>query len=140
MKVLIVDDSAVIRQVLIRILEPYALTCVEASNGVEAVSQFGDALKGNTAFDLVLMDIEMPVMNGQQALKEIRLIEKKEYGISLYNRDYTHIIVLTSLDDPENFLEAYTKGRCNGYLTKPVVANDLLEKLRDYGLIQKEEV
>ena len=58
----------------------------------------------------------------------------------MYNRDYTHIIVLTRFDDPENFLEAYTKGRCNGYLTKPVVANDLLEKLRDYGLIQKEEV
>ena len=136
MKILVVDDSPVIRQMLIRMLKPYGFTFVEAENGVVAVSKFTEGLRNNDKFDLVLMDIEMPEMDGQQALKELRIIEKNLHGITLSTKNYTPIIMLTSLDDPAHFLEAYTKGKCSGYLTKPVVLEDLLEKLRKSKLLR----
>ena len=136
-KVLIVDDSPVIRQLLIRMLKPYGFIFTEAVNGVEAVAKFADALRNSDKFDLVLMDIEMPEMDGQQALKEIRILEKNSYGVTLNMGDFVRIIMLTSLDDPSHFIEAYTKGKCNGYLTKPVVLDELLEKLKKNHLIDQ---
>lgn len=134
-KILIVDDSPVIRQWLMRMLTPYGFAFTEAENGLEAVSKFQEALRDKNKFDLVLMDIEMPEMDGQQALKEIRLAERKLYGVTLSAGAYARVIMLTSLDNPSHLVEAYTKGKCNGYLTKPVVLEDILEKLRKNNLM-----
>ncbi|MEO5350543.1 MAG: response regulator [Magnetococcus sp. YQC-3] len=135
MNVLIVDDSPVIRQLIMKMLKPYGFAFTEAANGVEAVAKFSAALPGPGKFDLVLMDIEMPEMDGQQALKMIRMMEKRVYGPTLSTNRYACIIMITSLDDPQNLIESYKSGKCNGYLTKPVDPDDLLDKLRRNHII-----
>ena len=136
MKGLVVDDSAVIRQMVTRMMKPFDFELHEAENGAQAVAEFKEALHSNCKYDLVVLDIEMPEMDGQQALKEIRMTEKAFYGPLLSDKEYATIIMLTSLDDPGNFMEAYKKGKCNGYLTKPIVFKELEEKLRSNNLIQ----
>ncbi len=135
MKSLIVDDSHLIRQLIMNMLKPYSFTFTEAANGVEAVARFKEAFDRGDPFDLVLMDIAMPEMDGQQALKEIRIIEKRAYKASLSAEKYACIIMVTGLEDPASLMEAFSKGRCNGYLTKPIVLDELLEKLERNHLL-----
>lgn len=135
MKILIVDDEYSSRDLLEHALRPYG-ACTEATNGLEAVAMFKKALLDGDPFNLVLMDILMPEMDGQQALKEIRLAEKAIYGISLNMKEYAHIIMVTILDDPGQLVEAYTKGKCSGYLNKPIVLGELFDKLRKNKLIK----
>ena len=135
MKILVVDDERPNREMLLLILQTFG-TCVEAQDGVEAVALFKKALHEGDPFDLVLLDIMMPEMDGQQALKEIRIAEKTMYGPSLNMHNYACIIMVTSLDNPVHLIEAYTRGKCNGYLTKPILASDLIEKLKTNNLIE----
>ena len=135
MKILIVDDDQSNRDLLARILHPYG-TSVMAEDGVVGVALFKEALKRGESFDLVLLDIMMPEMDGQQALKEIRIAEKAHYGISLDMKNYACIIMITGMDDPYQLVEAYTKGKCNGYLNKPIIAAEIIEKMRRNNLIE----
>ena len=134
MKALIADDEFANRELLRYILQPYG-NCVMAEDGAEAVALFKEHLTGGEPFDLVLMDIMMPNMDGQDALREIRRMEKETYGTSLNTTDYSFIIMQTSLDDPKHLVESYFKGKCNGYITKPVTQDVLLEKLKKHNLI-----
>lgn len=134
MKILVADDEFSSRALLMHLLRPYG-TCTEAEDGGEAVALFKKALLDATPFDLVLLDILMPKMDGQEALKEIRMAEKAAYGVTLTLKEYAYIIMVTAMDDPAQLVEAYTKGKCNGYLNKPVIREELLEKLRKSNLI-----
>ena len=137
MRALIVDDEQPNRKLLTHILQPYG-ACVEAVSGQSAVTLFKTALSEGNPFDLVLMDILMPEMDGQQALKEIRLAEKAAYGPSLSSLDqegYAFILMITAIDDPAQLIQAYTKGKCNGYLNKPIAVSDLLDRLEKNNLI-----
>ncbi|MEO5340165.1 MAG: response regulator [Magnetococcus sp. MYC-9] len=134
MKILIADDEFANRELLKYILQPYG-TCVMAEDGTEAVSLFKTHLAEGEPFDLVLLDIMMPNMDGQEALREIRRMEKELYGASLNTKDYSFVIMQTSLDDPKHLVESYFKGKCNGYITKPVTQDVLLDKLKKHNLI-----
>lgn len=134
MKTLIVDDEGYNRAFLKYVLRPYG-ECIEAEDGLEGVALFKTHLDSGEPFDLVLLDIIMPNMDGQETLLKIRRMEKEVYGISLNSKDYSFIIMQTTLDDPQHFLDAYSKGRCNGYITKPIVSEELLEKLKKHNLI-----
>ncbi len=134
MKILIVDDEFANRELLKYILQPYG-ECTMAEDGMEALTLFKEQLKAGKSFDLVLMDIMMPNMDGQEALREIRRAEKEVYGTSLNAKDYSFIIMQTSLDDPKQLVESYFKGKCNGYITKPVTQDVLLDKLKKHNLI-----
>lgn len=135
MRILVVDDELSNRNLLIHMMRPYG-TCTGAVDGAEAVSLFKQALLEGRSFDLVLLDIMMPEMDGQQALKKIRIAERTMYGPSLDMKCYACIIMVTCLDDPVHLIEAYTKGKCNGYLNKPIVQEDLIEKLVKNNLIR----
>lgn len=140
MKVLIVDDELPSRELLAHILKPHGV-CTQAQDGEEAVALFKEALQAGNPFDLVFLDIMMPRMDGQQALKEIRMAEKQVYGPTLTTKSrdvagYAHVIMITSMDDPSQLMEAFTRGKCNGYLTKPVVITDLMEKLKKNNMIK----
>jgi len=138
MKVLIVDDEKNCREVLRMYLRLYA-ECHIAKNGEEAVSLFTTALNSDAPFDLVLMDISMPIMDGQEALQMIRKAEKKQKGFTLTQekRDYTTIYMITNSEDPAHMIQAYTKGKCNGYLNKPINKRELYGRLKKHGLIPK---
>ncbi|NWJ48184.1 MAG: response regulator transcription factor [Chloroflexi bacterium] len=111
-KVLIVDDHAVVRQGLITFLELQDEIEVvgEASNGKEALQKVKELHP-----DVVLMDLVMPVMDGLTAIKEIKLM-----------RPETEVIALTSFADDEKVFTAIRSG-ATGYLLKDVQPQDLVK-------------
>ncbi|MBF0461322.1 MAG: response regulator [Magnetococcales bacterium] len=136
MKILIVEDQLSIQEKLRFVLEGHG-SIDTALNGREAVEAFCRALANRSPYDLVLMDIQMPEMDGQTALKEMRKAEvtMSKANLLSWDKKLAFIVMVTSLEDPGNCMEAYFKGRCNGYITKPVDSRELLDKLRDNGLI-----
>jgi len=125
MRSLIVEDEAVSREVLRAYLAPYGEHDT-ALNGAEAVRKFRQALTENNPYDLICMDIMMPVMDGQQAIKEIRKIEKEE-GMRGFNK--VKIIMTTALEDSKNVLEAFYSGGAESYLVKPIEKKKLINEL-----------
>jgi DNA-binding NarL/FixJ family response regulator len=111
-RLLIVDDHAVVRQGLITFLELQEEIEVvgEASNGKEALQKVKELEP-----DVVLMDLVMPVMDGLTAIKEIKLM-----------RPETEVIALTSFADDEKVFTAIRSG-ATGYLLKDVQPNDLVK-------------
>ena len=131
MRCLIVEDEDLSREGLKYFLADHA-EIETAVNGREAVEIFRRALAQGKPFDLVLLDIIMPEMDGQQALKLIRQAEKAYRTAPAYR---SVIIMTTALNSPENMEEALWDGDCTDYLVKPLVRADLLAMLRRYRLI-----
>jgi len=130
MRCLIVEDNEMAREGLKYFLADHAEIEI-AVNGREAVTIFQRALTEQKPFDLVLLDIIMPEMDGQQALKLIRLAEQRDLAPE---RKKSIIIMTTALNAPENMEEALWEGDCTDYLVKPIVRADLMAMLRRYGL------
>ena len=100
---------------------------VAASNGQEAVRMFG-----KEQFDLILMDCQMPGMDGFQATRVIRAQEQAD------GRQQTPIIALTA-NAMEGDRTACLDAGMNDYLAKPVNIADLHERLRHWTLAQTAE-
>ncbi len=111
---LIVDDNKINQVVTQKILEQYKMQHMTAAHGKEAVE-----LAEKNSFDAILMDINMPVMNGMEASKRIRLFDKT-----------TPIIALTATDynTEKNELSSYG---INHFIVKPYLTEDLLKILSD---------
>ena len=134
MKALIVDDDFYCRSMVHEILHPYGY-CDMAANGEEAVFAFKRALEAGKPYDLICMDLVMPDVDGHQALREIRAIER-ENGV---NQDHeTMVIVTTMLDDKQETHDAFFLGGATSYLVKPIDEAKLLDELRNLGLISGE--
>ena len=115
-KVLVVDDDAINRKLIIKILEKKGFEAVEASNGVEALT----TLNTNNDIDIILLDIVMPVMNGIEFLKQIRTDSK-----------YMDIPVIILTTDDTKKEETLTYG-ANDIIIKPVSPVNLLEKMEKF--------
>jgi two-component system chemotaxis response regulator CheY len=131
MKTLIVEDDFTSSLLLQEILKHYgpSHTALDGKDAVEAVSA---ALESGEPYDLITLDIMMPEMDGQQALKQIRALEEAK-GILL--GDGARIIMTTALGDSKNVLAAYS-GQCDAYVVKPVAKANLLDELRKLELIE----
>jgi two-component system chemotaxis response regulator CheY len=129
MRTLIIEDELIARFLLTEILSRYGL-CNIAVNGEEGVNAFKLALKKNDPYDLICLDIMMPVMDGQDTLKEIRSLEK-DYGINRAKQ--SKIIMITALDDYENISKSYWEF-CDGYVVKPFEKKKLIAHLKDLKL------
>ena len=116
--ILVVEDNLVNQKILKRQIEQAGHRCEVANNGQEALNQCEQ-----TPFDLIFMDIEMPVMGGLEATRNIRAREKQR-GMA-----ETPIIGLSAYARPEHKEEARQAGM-NDYLTKPY------EKEKIYAAIQ----
>jgi len=115
MKVLLTDDSSTMRKIQKRVLAGMDITDVlEASNGKEALE-----LISQHKFDFVLLDVNMPEMNGMETLKAIR-----------GNPDSAKlpVIMCTSVADKGQVMEAIKAGATN-YLVKPFQPEDLQKKI-----------
>jgi CheY-like chemotaxis protein len=124
--VLVVEDNKLNQKVLTKILEKMGCSIVVAENGKEALREMKLVLplEERPRFDIVLMDIQMPVMDGLKATAMIRAQEGVERR--------TPIIAITAhamKGDREKFLE---QGM-DGYLSKPVRQEDLRNLLRQFG-------
>ena len=131
MRILVVEDDFTSRKILQKILAPYGEVDI-AVNGLEAVEAFTQSLGDDNHYDLVCMDIMMPEMDGQTALKQIRALEKAR-GIAPTAE--AKVIMTTALDDPKNVVEAYYKGGATSYVPKPIDKHMLLHLLKTLGLI-----
>jgi two-component system, chemotaxis family, chemotaxis protein CheY len=123
MRILIVDDDYVSRAKLSTILSEYG-QCDNAPSGEIAVKLFEAAHQEMVPYDLVTMDIEMPGMNGQEAVDAIR---KLEQGLLSSDMKPAAILMVTGRAAPEEVSSSYYRG-CNGYLTKPISP----EKIKRY--------
>ena len=134
MKTLIVEDDFTSRLLLQKILGAYGPYCL-AEDGCQAVEAVRVALKLGKPFDLICLDIMMPEMDGQTALKQIRDLEEAN-GIESTCR--AKIIMTTALADRANVINA-CQQQCDYYLIKPIDKARLLDEMRKLGLISLQE-
>ncbi len=131
MRILIVEDDYTSMKLMQKLLSAYGETST-AGNGEEALEVFRLAIEANNPFDLICLDIMMPGIDGQQVLKSIRAMEKVR-GVP--PKKEAKIIMTTALDSPKDVIEAYYQGGCSSYLVKPIEKRQVIDKLRELGLI-----
>jgi two-component system, chemotaxis family, chemotaxis protein CheY len=116
MKLLVVDDSNTMRRILKTQLESMGITSiVEASNGEEALG----VLQQNMPIDIIILDWNMPVMDGITFLKKVRA-DASYKGVK--------IVMCTSESEKTRVVEALKEG-ANNYLVKPFTPEAVKEKL-----------
>ena len=130
MRFLIVDDDFDSRRLMQKILYPFGY-CDVAVDGEEAVEAFRSSLKNEEPYDLVCLDIIMPNMDGQQALREIREIES-EMGVPEDKR--VKAVMISALDDTKELHDTFFLGEATSYLVKPIRKKTLLNEIRTLGL------
>ena len=129
MRCLVAEDDATSRVLLQRYLSKYG-DCDIAVDGKEAVQTVKAARQAKRSYDLVCMDLHMPVMDGQEAIREIRAQEAEVETLRKMK-----IIVTTALSDMSSITSALV-GKCNGYMMKPIDIAKLQAELRDLGLVK----
>jgi two-component system chemotaxis response regulator CheY len=130
MKTLIVEDDFTSRLLLQELLKNYGPSHV-AINGKEAVEAVRLALEAGEHYDLICLDIMMPEMDGQEALRQIR---EQEEARGIGSSKGAKILMTTALTDLKNVNAAY-HSLCDAYLTKPIQKAKLLEQLHELKLI-----
>ncbi len=118
--VLVAEDNVINQKLIKRTLEDLGLTITIAKNGLEAVQKRKDE-----NFDMIFMDIQMPLLDGLEATKEILKYERDS------NLPHVPIIALTAnalKDDRDKFLEA----GLDEYTSKPLVRNEIISHLSHY--------
>lgn len=119
-RVLVVDDSKAMRRLVAVILRKLGITHEEAANGADALT----LLRGGGSFDFVLVDINMPVMDGLAFVREVR-----------GNDELAHlpVIMVSTEIDMERIAEALEAG-ASEYIMKPISLEVLVDKLKLLGL------
>ncbi len=120
MKVLVAEDMDVNWEVISTLLGMYGIKCQRAENGKVAVEMLRNIQPAQ--YDLVFMDIQMPVMNGLEATREIRKLENP-YAAGI------PIIAMTADAFSENVAECLEAGM-NGHIAKPIDINNVIKELR----------
>jgi len=131
MRALIVEDEFLSRKVL----RSFLMTLFEVEivvNGREAVEAFRLGHTEGRPYDLILMDIMMPEVDGIEALKKIREMEETERL-----RPKVKVIMTTALDDPRTVIKTCYDGEASAYIVKPVAKDKLYEELEKLGLLNK---
>lgn len=130
MRVLIVDDDFYSRVMLHDMMRPVA-ECHIAVNGEEAVGAFKKALEDGRPYDLVCMDLVMPEMDGQQALREMRGYEE---DLGLSDMERCKVVVISMLEDSRETNDAFFLGGADCFLVKPIEEERFMDELRALGL------
>ncbi len=120
MKVLVAEDMDVNWEVISTLLDMYGIKSKRAENGKVAVEMLKSIQP--TDYDAVFMDIQMPVMNGLEATREIRKLENP-YAAGI------PIIAMTADAFSENVAECFEAGM-NGHIAKPIDINNVIKELK----------
>lgn len=130
MKILLAEDDYVTRKFMTDFLSKYGDVDVTV-DGMEAVDAFMMAMEDEDPYDLVCLDIMMPVMDGYQALVGIRNLEKER---NIEGKDGVKIIMTTALNEEKNVKMAFDLG-CTIYSGKPIDKERFEQALEKLGLI-----
>lgn len=131
MRFLIVDDDESIHLFLQVILAPYG-ECATASTGERAVEMFSNARDEGRPFDVVLMDILMPGMDGHQAAELMRAREKTD---AVAEKDSFKLAMITCVVDDTSVDKAFFNTRACLYIVKPLDRNKVVSELREHFII-----
>ena len=119
--ILLVEDNELNSEIAVEILNEYGFLVDTAENGAKAVEKVKNSKPGG--YDLVLMDVQMPIMNGYEATKQIRsLTDPARAGIT--------ILAMTANAFDEDRKKALECGM-NGFLSKPIVIEELISTLQN---------
>ena len=121
-KILLVEDNELNQEIATEILKEAGFLVEVAEDGAIAVGKMADAAPGQ--YDLILMDIQMPVMNGYEATRQIRAMD------SAYCRTIP-ILAMTANAFEEDRLLA-TEAGMNGYLTKPIDVEKMMKTIASF--------
>ncbi len=130
MKTLIVDDEEEDRVAVQEILLTYG-ECDHAENGKEAVDAFQRAWTGGDPFDLLCLDLQMPVLDGFETL---RILREMERAMNVTDSERCRIFMITSSTSVAGKDLARTLG-CDAYFMKPVKRVLLMNRLQTFGLL-----
>ena len=117
-KVLVVDDSALIHQMYKMVLMRYKCQIVDALNGQDGL----DTLAKNPDADLILLDINMPVMNGLDFIKKVK---------ALGSFDHIPIVLVSTEGKEEDTMRGLALG-AKGYVKKPFQPSDLHQLIEKF--------
>ncbi len=130
MKILLAEDDFASRKFMDKYLSQYG-ECDATVDGEEAVNAYLMALEDEEPYDLICLDVMMPVMNGYQALEAIR---KDEVERGVEKEDRVKIIMATALSG-ERVVDKAKKLECEAYAGKPIDVEEFDNILRNLGLI-----
>ena len=118
-RILLVEDNELNQEIAQTILEDAGFIIETANNGMAAVEKMEQAVPGQ--YDLILMDIQMPIMNGYEAAKQIRALKNPEIAC-------IPIVAMTANAFEEDREKSYKAGM-NGHLAKPVSVDTLMNMI-----------
>ena len=119
--ILLVEDNELNREIAVALLSEYGFQVDTAEDGAEAVEKVKNSRPGD--YDLVLMDVQMPVMNGYEATEQIRSLDDPALaGIT--------ILAMTANAFDEDRKKALACGM-DGFLSKPIVIEELISTLQN---------
>ena len=120
-RILLVEDNELNSEIAVALLSEYGFRVDTAEDGAEAVEKVKNSTPGD--YDLVLMDVQMPVMNGYEATEQIRSLDDPALaGIT--------ILAMTANAFDEDRKKALACGM-NGFLSKPIVIEELISTLQN---------
>jgi len=125
-KILLAEDVEINREIIDTLIEPTLLKMDIAENGIEAVEMFKDS---QDEYDLILMDVQMPEMDGYEATKKIREIETER------NKGHIPIVAMTANVFRED-IEACRGAGMDDHVGKPIDVEEFLKKMKQYMLKQ----
>lgn len=131
MKCLIAEDHLMSRRILKELLGPDA-DCDIAVNGQEAIDSFVLAHNSKCPYDVIFMDIMMPQVDGMEAVRQIRAIEKK---MEVPHHLAVKVVMTTALNDPATVIKSFKDCEADSYIVKPISRQKLAKELQDLKLI-----
>ena len=135
MRVLIIEDDITSRKLMGKFISKFGdYDYVE--DGIEAIVSHRMALCQDNPYNLILLDLNLPEIDGLVVLKKIRGYEQKE---NIDQSKRSKIIVTTSTSESDIVKKAVALG-CDDYLLKPVNRFKLIEHLRSFGLVSETDL
>lgn len=131
MRALIVEDDSISGMMLLNILSTYG-QCDLADNGRQAIDAFKQSLNQAEPYDLICMDISMPELDGQDALCQIRDIEKQA-GIDADLE--VKVVMITASSETSQVSDALFNGGASAYFVKPLQVDAFIKELKRLNLI-----
>jgi len=128
MRALIIDDVEINRELLAVFLEGRA-SIASVDSGEEALRLVEDALRTDSHFDLICLDIGLPGISGHEVLKSIREME------AINGNSRAKVFMVTGSSSIDDAIGALFLGDCDDYLTKPLNRQSFMAALDKHGLV-----